>query len=129
MIRRPPRSTRTDTPLPDTTLFRSRAGQQQPQRQSRDQQQNRKSPASELHHVIHLLLNVMYRLHLNPPMSSIFYIPLESRPTGTISACTRPGCPECPPLPPPDPTSSTPPQPPSSPSGGRHPCRPRSWPP
>src|SRR3546814_12753405 len=27
MIRRPPRSTRTDTPLPYTTLFRSRLGQ------------------------------------------------------------------------------------------------------
>src|SRR3546814_9969046 len=28
MIRRPPRSTRTDTPFPYTTLFRSRGGQQ-----------------------------------------------------------------------------------------------------
>src|SRR3546814_11618511 len=26
MIRRPPRSTRTDTPVPSTTLFRSRSG-------------------------------------------------------------------------------------------------------
>src|SRR3546814_9160313 len=37
MIRRPPRSTRTDTLLPDTTIFRSSAGR----RQSRARRQSR----------------------------------------------------------------------------------------
>src|SRR3546814_19021942 len=35
MIRRPPRSTRTDTLFPYTTLFRSGGGQRQPERQPR----------------------------------------------------------------------------------------------
>src|SRR3546814_1987443 len=39
MIRRPPRSTRTDTLFPYTTLFRSRAGRREDRRCSRDLRQ------------------------------------------------------------------------------------------
>src|SRR3546814_14748645 len=43
MIRRPPRSTRTDTLFPYTTLFRSRCGEQR--RHPRQDQQDNEGPA------------------------------------------------------------------------------------
>src|SRR3546814_11361950 len=42
MIRRPPRSTRTDTLFPYTTLFRSPQGQEKPRRDARDGQRKRR---------------------------------------------------------------------------------------
>src|SRR3546814_13246362 len=46
MIRRPPRSTRTDTRVPYTTLFRSRGGKVDNRQVHRDAAEHRKRPLS-----------------------------------------------------------------------------------
>src|SRR3546814_2202327 len=68
MIRRPPRSTRTDTLFPYTTLFRSLA---RAQRLALRQQEVAGEAGLHLHHVAHLaeLLDSLQQdhVHFNPP--------------------------------------------------------------
>src|SRR3546814_7067337 len=76
MIRRPPRSTRTDTLFPYTTLFRSSTAKLQLTR-------NRLSPSyCQLNHVF----------TQNPPVS--FSINASGRPVGAYPAAQS--CPQCP---------------------------------
>src|SRR3546814_11352617 len=79
MIRRPPRSTRTDTPFPDTTLFRSREpGRVDPLPRLRDAVQFRQ------------LVLVEPGVHGAPPDARRPRLPQLHRPPGRRAALFRP---------------------------------------
>src|SRR3546814_8512709 len=106
MIRRPPRSTRTDTPFPYTTLFRSafgrrRAGRQRPppHPRLRDRQPSSRMAAacvgrseehtSELQSLMRISYAVFCLKKKNKPVTAMFFDMAENHRHGHISHAKR----------------------------------------